>query len=263
MMAQLMRAPVDFIGETQGYRPANNPNHYGIDLGWSTAHGGPHHPILAASDCEVVKAGTMTDGAKYVVTRTDGVVAGKYVYCLFWHLSRIDVAAGQQLKMGDRIGLMGSTGTASGVHLHLEVWVTPLTYSAWKLSDKTKYAVDPHDMIYAYADQKEGPDTASKFMNTDKTLSDGVKEGASEGFFPPRGYFRKGDISEHVGRVAQFMYTVFPAYTDKKALGNCYGSYIIAAITEFQRRTGLTTDGILGPVTLAELEKYGFTSIKE
>ncbi len=177
MMPQLMRAPVNYIGETQGYRPKNNPNHYGIDLGWSSSHGGPNHPILATSHCEVVKAGTMTDGAKYVVTRTDKVVADKYVYCLFWHLSRIDVKKGQQLKMGDGIGLMGNTGTATGVHLHLEVWVTPLTYTAWKLSDKAKYAVDPHTMIHVYSDQAEGVDTAPKFTNTGKVLADGIKDG--------------------------------------------------------------------------------------
>jgi hypothetical protein len=176
-MAQIMRAPVDFVGETQGYRPARNPNHYGVDLGWSTAHGGPNHPILATADCEVVKTGTMSDGAKYVVTRTDKVVAGKYVYCLFWHLSRIDVKKGQQLKMGDPIGVMGSTGTASGVHLHLEVWIAPIDYTTWKLSDKTKYAVDPHTMIYVYADQEEGSDTAPKYQNTVKVLADGIADG--------------------------------------------------------------------------------------
>lgn len=176
-MAQIMRAPVNYIGETQGYRPKNNPNHYGIDLGWNSAHGGPNHPILATSHCEVVKTGTMTDGAKYVVTRTDKVVADKYVYCLFWHLSRIDVKKGQQLKMGDCVGLMGNTGTASGVHLHLEVWITPLSYTAWKLSDKTKYAVDPHSMMYCYAEQEEAQGTAPKVMNTAKTLSDGILDG--------------------------------------------------------------------------------------
>ena len=175
-MAQLMRAPVDYLGETQGYRSSRNPNHYGIDLGWNSAHGGPHHPILATSNCEVVKAGKASDGALHVVTRTDNIVEGKYVYCLFWHLNQIDVKKGQALKMGDRIGTMGMTGNSTGVHLHFEVWVTPLTYTAWKLSDKTKYAVDPHSLAYCYADQIEGPDTAPKFMNTTKALADGIKD---------------------------------------------------------------------------------------
>lgn len=176
-MGQILRAPVDYLGETQGYRPANNPKHYGVDLGWHSGHGGPNHPILATSNCEVVKAGKASDGALYVVTRSDKIMPDKFVYCLFWHLSSVAVKAGQQLKMGDQLGVMGSTGTASGVHLHFELWVTPISYTAWKLSDKTKYAVDPHSLVYAYADQFEDTGTAAKWMNTDKTLADGIKDG--------------------------------------------------------------------------------------
>lgn len=37
------------------------------------------------------------------------------------HMSRIDVAVGQQLQRGDCIGLTGHTGRSSGPHLHYEV----------------------------------------------------------------------------------------------------------------------------------------------
>lgn len=77
-------------------------------------------------------------------------------------------------------------------------------------------------------------------------------------FFPAKGYFAPGDTHENVGKIADFMYRTFPAYTNKKALGNYYGQYITASIKEFQRRTGLLVDGIVGSVTLAELKKYGF-----
>ncbi len=259
-----MRAPVDYLGQTQGYRPTRNPNHYGIDLGWSSAHGGPNHPILATSDCEVVKAGKMSDGALYVVTRTDKVVEGKYAYCLFWHLSKVNVQAGQSLRMGDSIGIMGMTGTATGVHLHFEVWVTPKSYTAWKLSDKTKYAVDPHSIMHCYADQVTGKDTAVIVKKTDKKLADGLAEGVvpevvSDGIFPARGYFQEGDTSEIIAKVAEFMLRVFPLYTDKQAEGPYYGPYIKAAITEFQRRRDLLPDGLLGPITFAELERFGFS----
>lgn len=83
-------------------------------------------------------------------------------------------------------------------------------------------------------------------------------EETADDFFPPRGYFTRGDLHENVGKVASFMRRVFPSYTHAKALGNYYGTYIIRAITEFQRRTGLEADGILGAETLAKLEKYGF-----
>lgn len=84
------------------------------------------------------------------------------------------------------------------------------------------------------------------------------KKPSDNSFLPPRGYFKKGDVSENVGKIASFMRRVFPAYTDKKALGSTYGPYLIKSITEFQRRTGLVPDGCIGPLTLAMLEKYGF-----
>lgn len=77
-------------------------------------------------------------------------------------------------------------------------------------------------------------------------------------FFPAKGYFSLGDTHPNVGKIADFMYRVFPAYTNKKALGNYYGKYIQASIKEFQRRTGLVADGSVGQITLAKLKQYGF-----
>ena len=77
-------------------------------------------------------------------------------------------------------------------------------------------------------------------------------------FLPSRGYFTKGDTSENVAKIASFMRKTFPSYTSSKALGPVYGPNLIAAIKEFQRRTGLTPDGSVGPITLAKLCEYGF-----
>ena len=53
----------------------------------------------------------------------------------YGHLSRIVVADGQQVKRGDLIGFVGSTGRSTGAHLHYEVWMNgrltnPLTLLA-------------------------------------------------------------------------------------------------------------------------------------
>lgn len=77
-------------------------------------------------------------------------------------------------------------------------------------------------------------------------------------FFPERGYFRQGDKHENIGKVAKFMRAMYPKYTPITALGNTYGTNIIKSITEFQSRTGLKADGLLGPKTLAMLVEKGF-----
>ncbi|SFL31868.1 Murein DD-endopeptidase MepM and murein hydrolase activator NlpD, contain LysM domain [Paenibacillus sp. 1_12] len=40
---------------------------------------------------------------------------------LYGHLSKISVAVDDRIEKGDKIGIMGSTGNATGVHLHFEI----------------------------------------------------------------------------------------------------------------------------------------------
>lgn len=86
--------------------------HYGIDLAAATGA-----PILAAKDGTVEIAGDENDGfgLKIVLKHPDGSKS------LYAHLSKINVTQGQQVRQGNAIGLMGSTGNSTGPHLHWEV----------------------------------------------------------------------------------------------------------------------------------------------
>lgn len=78
----------------------------------------------------------------------------------------------------------------------------------------------------------------------------------------PKGYLYDNDKNELVGKIADFMYKMFPAYTDKRALGNLYGKFIKASILEFQKRVGMSKsdcDGYVGKKTLVKLYEYGFS----
>ena len=56
-------------------------------------------------------------GGAIIVDHGAGVLTGYY------HLSRIDVAVGQEVLRGDVLGAMGSTGLVTGSHLHWELRV--------------------------------------------------------------------------------------------------------------------------------------------
>jgi murein DD-endopeptidase MepM/ murein hydrolase activator NlpD len=89
-------------------------------------------PVLAVADGMVVVAGS--DGQEtwgprpgyyglLIVLQVDQLYSGLPVYVLYGHLSAVGVRLGQRVKRGQEIGLVGSSGTALGPHLHLEVRV--------------------------------------------------------------------------------------------------------------------------------------------
>ena len=93
-------------------RPARS-YHEGIDF---AAPEGT--PVYAPAGGRVVLAEELTVRGKGVlIDHGWGVVSG------YFHLSRIQVKAGQEVELGDLIGRVGSTGLSTGNHLHWEIRV--------------------------------------------------------------------------------------------------------------------------------------------
>lgn len=85
--------------------------HRGIDL--AVAQG---TPIQAVQDGRVVSAGNAGSYGLCVVIEDDKGYQSRYAHC-----SSLNVSAGQEVKRGDVIAAVGSTGNSTGPHLHLEI----------------------------------------------------------------------------------------------------------------------------------------------
>ena len=108
-------------------------------LGYSRFHRGVDYaaaqgtPVRAVSDGMVVEAGWSGGYGQLVRLRHAGAMGSGYA-----HLSQILVAPGTRVRQGEVIGRVGSTGLATGPHLHFEVY-------------RGGEAVDPADVRFASA----------------------------------------------------------------------------------------------------------------
>ena len=73
--------------------------------------------ILAADNGVVTYAGNKGDGYgnKVVIDHKNGYTT------VYAHLSKIETSKGKVVEKGEKIGVMGSTGDSTGVHLHFEI----------------------------------------------------------------------------------------------------------------------------------------------
>lgn len=87
-------------------------NHQGVDIAAPQGTG-----VFVAAEGAVFRTGYDAAGyGRFIEIRhPNGMTT------LYGHLSRLDVASGDRVAGGQRIGLVGSTGRSTGPHLHFEV----------------------------------------------------------------------------------------------------------------------------------------------
>lgn len=114
-----LRYPLEFRRISDRFGPRNQHPVLGR---WRMMHNGVDFAaptgtlIWAASDGRVTFAGTRGGYGKTVI-----IEHRSGVQTLYAHLSRISVRSGQSVVQGQVLGLVGSTGLATGPHLHYEV----------------------------------------------------------------------------------------------------------------------------------------------
>lgn len=119
MRRQFLRAPVDFRRVSSNFNPRRRHPilrtvraHQGVDY-----VAAPGTPIMAAGDGRVSFAGVNGGYGNTILLEHGGGISTLYA-----HLSGFarGVRHGQRVTQGQTIGYVGSTGTATGPHLHYE-----------------------------------------------------------------------------------------------------------------------------------------------
>ncbi len=181
-------------------------------------------PVVATRGGRVVAAGWNIWGVSYglqVIVETAGV---RHLYA---HLSALSVGAGANVAQGQRLGLVGSTGNATGPHCHYEERVAPYGYYNHRKPQFNRSALPPG----------------------------GGGGGSGGGGFKSWVFETRHPDIEGLQRALVSAGCDVPGkYTDY------YGANTRAAVTCFQQKQGWSgsgADGLVGPTTVARLYLVG------
>ncbi len=95
--------------------------HNGIDIAASYGTS-----VYAYTNGTILEAGFNATKGNYVTIKHNGGIITSYL-----HLSKILVKKGQTVKVGQKIGQVGSTGYSTGNHLHFKVTKNGINLSPW------------------------------------------------------------------------------------------------------------------------------------
>ncbi len=218
-------------------------------------------PIVSPTASVVLRTGNASGSGKYVTTANPG--GETFVYM---HLSEILVKSGQELKVGDLIGYVGSTGNAvaTAPHLHLEIRKDrkaldpyPRITQEFTLKEKISFLAD---LIEDANDEEE----LIKFLT--EHYSGVFYQAEAEGLLIPKDIksalpktgsaptidLQPGSSGEMVIALQSILIRQGYLLIDTPT-GN-YGPMTTEAVKQFQIAKGITpANGFYGPVTRAAL----------
>lgn len=133
MRKAFLRAPLDFTRISSGFNPRRkHPIHKKIRAHRGIDYAAPRGtPVYAAGDGRIIASGYSKANGKYVFIKHGEQYTTKYL-----HLHKRAVRKGQRIKQGQIIGQVGSTGYATGPHLHYEFLVNGVHRNPRTILDK-------------------------------------------------------------------------------------------------------------------------------
>jgi murein DD-endopeptidase MepM/ murein hydrolase activator NlpD len=117
MRKAFLLAPVDFTRISSNFNPRRlHPIYKTRRPHRGTDYAAPRGtPVFSSGDGRVIQAGYTTTNGNYVVIQHGEQFTTKYL-----HLNKRKVKKGQRVQQQQIIGTVGSTGAATGAHLHYE-----------------------------------------------------------------------------------------------------------------------------------------------
>lgn len=108
-------------------------HHEGIDIA------GPHQLVRSTASGTVIKTGYERGLGLYVI-----VDHGNSYQTIYGHLALISCKIGQEIRIGEPLGVLGRTGQATGLHLHYAVrkfgqYLNPVAYLTVGLNVVAQY----------------------------------------------------------------------------------------------------------------------------
>lgn len=134
-VTETLTSPLESLTVTEPIGTRDHPIFYyehvhpGVDYA-----AGLSDPVFAATAGQVVFAGWLRGYGNAVIIRSS-----TGLQTLYAHMSSLLVSEGEEVSQGVKVGKAGKTGTATGVHLHFEVYVLD--------QDNRKIYLDPADLM--------------------------------------------------------------------------------------------------------------------
>jgi murein DD-endopeptidase MepM/ murein hydrolase activator NlpD len=129
LKSMFLKAPLKFSHITSRFSPRR---FHPVQMRWK-AHNGTDYaaptgtPIMSTANGTVIQAGYTSGNGNYVKVKHNGTYTTQYL-----HMSKILVRSGQRVSQGQTIGLVGSTGLATGPHVCYRFWKNGVQVDALK-----------------------------------------------------------------------------------------------------------------------------------